>query len=141
MATLQATNILTGTPEGAKYIQIGNCSEIWTVATTTGLASGDTISGPIIPANTYLVDVIVSWTDIDSSSGATFECGYTGTLGAFIATGNTTPASGGVVHANVAGTIGYTATTNTTVLVTMTGTAGTPVAGTCRICIIYTANP
>jgi len=141
MATLQATNILTGTTEGAKYNATGSTSEIWTVATTTALASGDTISGPVIPANTYLVDVLVSWTDVDSGSGATFECGYTGTLGAFIATGNTTPASGGIVHANVAGALGYTATTNTTVLVTMTGTAGTPVAGTCRIGVIYTASP
>lgn len=141
MATLQATNILTGTTEGAKYNATGNTSEIWTVATTTALASGDTISGPIIPANTYVVDVIVSWTDVDSSTGATFECGYTGTLGAFIATGNTTPQTGGIVHANVAGAIGYTATTNTTVLVTMTATPTTAVAGTCRICAIYTPSP
>lgn len=141
MATIQAVNILTGTTEGQKYNATSVTSEIWTAAVTTSLASGDTISGPTLPAGCYITDVIVDTTDLDSATSSTFECGYTGALAAFIADGNTTMRTGGVVHANVGGTIGFTATTATTVLVTITATAGTPVAGTVRIALNYTASP
>lgn len=141
MGTVQALNVLTGTTEGAKYNATGNTSEIWAAATTTALAVTDTISGPIIPAGCYLVDVLVSWTDVDSATSFVWGCGYVGALAAFIAAGNTTGQATGIAHANVAGAVGFTAATNTTVLVTIGATAGTPVAGTCTICVIYTASP
>lgn len=141
MATIQATNVLTGTTELAKYNATGVTAEIWRASTTTALASGDTITAMTIPAGCYVVTGRVCWTDVDSATSFTFECGYVGTLGAFIATGNTTGQANGVAAFNVAGGIGFTATTDTIVLVTITATAGTPVAGTCTIVVEYTASP
>lgn len=141
MGTVQATNVLTGTTEGAKYNATGVTTEIWSAAVTTALAITDTISGPVIPAGSYVTDIVVSLTDIDSAASLTWECGYTGALAAFIADGNVIGRTNGVVHADVAAAIGFTAATNTTVLVTITATAGTPVAGTIRIAASYTASP
>lgn len=135
MGAVQAVNIQTGAREGAKYVQIGTPVEIWTAAVTTALASGDTISGPILPANNYLVDLTVDCGAI--GTGATYTVGYTGQPAAFLSAG----AVNTVGHANVSGALGFTATTPTTILLTMTGTAGTPAAGTIRIAIEYTASP
>lgn len=140
MATFQAVNILTGTTEGAKYNATGVTTEIWQAALTTAYASGDIVSGPIIPAGCYLVDLSVSVTDIDSATSALFTVGYTGATAAFISS-SSVGQTGGIARANVAGSIGFTATTNTTVLVTSTATAGTPVAGTMNIAVSYTASP
>lgn len=141
MGTVQAVNVQTGTPEGAKLNAIGLTTEVWSAATTTALAVSDTITAMIIPAGTYLVDFKVAWTDVDSAASFAWQAGYSGTLGAFVATGNTTGQSTGIQQANVAGALGYTSTSNTTVLVTITATAGTPVAGTCTISASYTASP
>jgi hypothetical protein len=141
MATIQAVNVLTGTTELPKYNDTGVTTEIWKAATTTALAAADTIVGPSIPAGCYVTDVAVAWTDVDSATSFAWECGYTGTLGAFVATGNTTGQANGIQHANVAGALGYTAATDTQVLVTITASAGTPVAGTCTIAVSYTASP
>lgn len=135
MGNVSAVNILTGTPEVAKYIETGTPVEIWRMAVTTALASGDTIAGPILPANCYLVDCTVDCGAI--GTGATFTVGYQGAPAAFISAG----AVNAVSHANVSGALGYTATTPTQILLTMTGTAGTPAAGTIRIAVEYTASP
>ena len=140
MGAVQAVNILTGTTEGQKYNATGVTSEIWTAALTTALAITDTISGPTLPAGCYITDVIISVTDIDSATSSLLTVGYTGATAAFISSSSVGQA-GGIVHANVAGAVGFTATTPTTVLVTITATAGTPVAGTINICLNYTASP
>jgi hypothetical protein len=140
MATIQATNILTGTTEGPKWNATGDTTELWTAATTTALALNDIISGPVIPANTYLNSLQVAFTDIDSATSFTFTAGYVGQTAAFITT-STVGQAQGVATINVALAIGFTATTDTTVLITVTATAGTPVAGTCRIRASYTASP
>src|SRR5271165_4558910 len=129
MANWQATNVLTGAVEGPKYTEIGTIDEIWSVALTTALASGDTIFGPTMPAGCYLTNVTVDTGSLDSSTGITFEAGYTGHLAAFIA-GSTVGQGGGIQGANVPGTVGFTATTNTQILVTTTHVATTPVAAT-----------
>lgn len=141
MATFAAVNVLTNAVEGVKYNATGNTSEIWSAAVTTSLASGDTITGPSLPAGCYLVDVVVDTDDLDSATSITFKAGYSGALAAWIADGNTTMRTGGIVHANVAGTVGYTSTSDKQLLVTITATAGTPVAGTVRLGLIYTASP
>lgn len=141
MGTVQAVNILSGTTEVSKYNATGITSEIWQAPTTTALAVTDTITAMTIPAGTYVTDIVVTWTDVDSATSFAWECGYAGTLGAFIATGNTTGQANGIQHANVAGAIGYTSANPTVVLVTITATAGTPVAGTCTIMANYTASP
>jgi hypothetical protein len=141
MGTVQALNVLTGTTEGVKYNATGVTTEIWSAAVTTALAATDTISGPTIPAGCYLTDLSVAVTDVDSGAGFVFGAGYTGALAAFIAAGNTTGQANGIARANVAGAIGFTAATNTTILVTVGTTPATPVAGTITICASYTASP
>jgi hypothetical protein len=136
--TWQAVNVNTGTPEKAKYNEIGVVAEIWTLAISASLASGDTISGPVIPMNTWLLDVKTDW-DAQGTT-ITFEAGYSGHLAAFIAAGNTTAQSGGIQAANVAGTVGFTATTDTTVLITLGATPSAP-TGHMRISVTYTGNP
>lgn len=142
MANWQTRNVLTSAVEGPKYNQIGLVTEIWSVALTTALANGDTILGPTIPANTYLFDVAVDVGQLDSNGSPTiaFEAGYVGALGAFIV-GSTTARAGGIQTANVAGTVGYTATTNTQVVGTITTGAATAKAGTWVFRVTYTANP
>lgn len=140
MATIQAVNILTGTTEGAKWNATGDTTELWTAATTTSLALNDIISGPIIPANTYLNSMQVAFTDIDSATSFTFTAGYASHTADFI-TSSTVGQAAGIATLNVPLQLGFTATTDTTVLITVTATAGTPVAGTCRIRVSYTASP
>jgi hypothetical protein len=141
MATWQAVNVMTGTPEGQKWVEVGNTIAIWKVALTTALANGDTILGPTLPANTYLQTVIVDTDQLDTGGTIAFSCGYAGATAAFIAAGNTTAQTGGLIAANVAGTTGFSATTNTQIIVTITRGATTPKAGTMRISISSTANP
>ncbi len=142
MATWTATNVLTGAVETPKYVEIGVVTEIYSVALTTALANGDTILGPVLPAGCYITDVVVDSGALDSNGTPTiaFEAGYTGALGAFIA-GSTVAQHGGVQFANVAGTMGFTASANTQILVTITTGAATAEAGTLRIRLSYTASP
>lgn len=140
MATWQANNILTGAPEGPKYTEIGTIDEIWSVVLTTALANGDTILGPTMPAGCYLTNVVIDTGTLDSSTGITLEAGYTSHLAAFIAA-STIGQGGGIQGANVAGTVGFTSTTNTQLLVTITHVATTPVQGTMVMKMSYTANP
>lgn len=139
MATIQAVNVLTGSAELGKYNATGDTSEIWKAATTTSLALNDVISGPIIPAGTYLRGVSISWTDVDSATTFSWTAGYSGTAAAFIST-STVGQSAGIATMNVATALGFTATTDTTVLITITASA-TAVAGTCVIAVSYTASP
>ncbi len=113
MATITAVDVNTLAVEGVKYNATGITSEIYSAATTTTLASGDTIVGPSIPAGTFVTDVVVAWTDVDSATSFTWECGYAGTLAAFVATGNTTGQANGIQHANVAGALGYSPAADT----------------------------
>src|ERR1700742_5087519 len=139
MANWQATNVLTGAVEGPKYVEVGTVDEIWSVALTTALALNDVILGPVIPAGTYLDDVKLDCDDLDGATSITMSVGYASHTAAFI-TASTIARAGGIQGANVAGTIGFTSTTNTQVLVTITAAAGTPVAGTLRILVRYTAS-
>ena len=141
MANWQMNNILTGTPEKPKYNAVGTTLELWTVAVTTALAANDILLGPTIPAGTYLTAVTVAPDDLDSATSITFKAGYTGTTAAFIASGNTGMQSGTVATMNVPSGFGYTATTDTQVIITIVAAAGTPVAGTIRLMIAYVASP
>lgn len=138
--TVQAVNILTGTTEGAKYNATGDTTELWTADTTTALAITDTISAMKIPAGTYLNSLQVAWTDVDSATSFTWTAGYASHLADFITT-STVGQSAGIGTMNVPLALGFTAATDTVVLITITATAGTPVAGTCRIRVNYTASP
>jgi hypothetical protein len=140
MATWQATNVNTGAVEGTKYTQGGTITEIWSVSLTTALANGDTINGPTIPAGVWLDNIKVDCTSLDSSTGLTFEAGYTGALGQYF-TGSTVGQGGGVQAITKGGNVGSTYTSAKQVLVTITHVATTPVAGTMTILVSYTANP
>lgn len=139
MANWQATNINTGTTEGSKYFEIGTINEVWQVTLGSSTATGDTISGPVIPAGVWVLDVKTAWGAL--GSGATQQVGYTGTTGAFIASGNTTPAAGGIQAMNVAGGLGATYTSAKTVLVTLGGTFTAASSTVLTIAVSYTANP
>lgn len=142
MGTVTMTDVLSGAVEVPKYIQAGNMSEIYTAAVTTSLASGDLLLGPKIPAGCYLVDVVLDATDLDSAGtpAVTATVGISGTLAKFIST-VTLGTAGNVTHMNVGGNLGYSPTTDTQVQVSITGTAGTAVAGTINLGVIYTASP
>ena len=140
MALWQATNVLTGAVEGPKYTEIGGISEIWKVSLTTALANGDTILGPTMPAGCFLENVSIDVGQLDSGTGISFTAGYTGHLAAFISA-STIARTGGIQGANVAGTTGFTSTSNVQLLVTITAAATTPVAGTMVLKFSYTANP
>jgi hypothetical protein len=143
MAVFQMVNVLTGTPEGAKYREIGLVEEIWTVTLPTTLAANDTVNGPVIPAGNYLVDLAADVADLDTGGTPTlaFSVGIAGTAARFIAAGNTLGRTGGIATANVSGSIGFTAATNTQIVTTFTAAAQTPAAGIMRLRVGYTANP
>lgn len=142
MGTVTMTDILSGAVEKVKYVEIANVTEIYTAAVTTSLASGDLLLGPYIPAGCYLVDVILDATDLDSavSPAVTATVGISGTLGKFIST-QTLGTTGNVFHMNVGGNLGYAPTTDTQVQIAITNTAGTAVAGTINLGLVYTASP
>jgi len=140
MATWNAVNVLSGTTELPKYNAFGATVEQWKVTLTTALASGDTIVGPTLPAGCYLSNVKIDTGSLDSSAGIVIEAGYTGALAAFIAA-STIGQGGGIQSANVAGTVGFSATTNTQILVTTTHVATTALQGVMVIEISYTASP
>ena len=111
MATWNAVNVLSGTTELPKYNAFDHVEQ-WKVTLTTALASGNTIVGPTLPAGCYLSNVKIDTGSLDSGAGMVIEAGYTGALAAFIAT-STIGQGGGIQSANVAGTLGFSATTNT----------------------------
>lgn len=144
MAIWQANNIQTGTPEGPKYIQATDLSEVWRVSLPTSLANGDTIIGPTLPFNCYLLSVRADVTSLDSGAGITFTVGYAGFPAAFISTSTAGQGAGGIAALNVPGTIGFNqavAGVNTQIIVTFTHAATVPVAGTVTIALSYTASP
>lgn len=141
MATIQAVNILSGTPELGKYNANGDTTELWTAATTTSLANGDVITAMILPAGNYLNALQVAFTGVDSGSSFTWTAGYAAFPAAFITTSTIGRSGGGLAAVNVPLALGFVSTTDITILVTITATPGVPVAGTCRIRASYTASP
>lgn len=143
MAVFQAVNVLSNAPELPKYIESGDATEIWRIALPNTLANGDTILGPTMPYQAFLSNVTIDVTDLDAGSGITFTVGYAGFPAAFIST-STIAQTGGIVSANVPGTLGFNqfaAAVNTQIVVTITHVASSPLAGTMSISIDYTANP
>lgn len=139
MANINATNVVTGAVENPKYIQAGVITEIYSAAVTTSLAQNDTVTGPKIPANCTLLNVILDSDDLDSGTSIKWDVGISGTAAKFISA-STVSQAGGIATANVAGTVGYTPTSDTAVIAKVNTAAGTAVAGTIRIAIVYTAS-
>lgn len=137
MATYNAGNIRSGSQEPAKYVVPGMATEIWSITTTTILANADIIQGPVLPANCYLVDLIVDSTALGGSCA--YSVGYTGQTAAFITAATNNAVSGGQARLNGTGSLGFSATTDTRILITMTAAAAAN--GTIRVCVQYTANP
>lgn len=142
MADFYALNVETGTREpNPKWDHIGETNEVWAVTVPATIAAADIIHGPIIPAGTYLTGLTVDTAGLDSGGTTTCEVGYATALAAFVATGNTTVRAGGIIHNNVAGSTGFTAATNTEVLMTMVAAVGTGVSGRVAFRVRYTSNP
>lgn len=140
MGTVAATNIKTSGTQNVQWQEKGVFAQITTAAVTTALASTDVITCASIPAGAYLVDIIVDLSDIDGASSFSMTCGISGTAAKFIAT-NTAGRTGGIARMDVASALGYSPTSDTPVLITITATAGTPVAGTIKTCVLCTASP
>lgn len=142
MATWTATNVLTGAVEKTKYVQIGVVTEIYSVALTTALALNDIITGPNIPAGCFLDNVKIDVGQLDSNGSPliTLDVGISGTAQKFLAA-STVAQAGGIAGAAVAGTVGYSPTTDTAVLVKVHAAAATAKAGTIVISVTYTASP
>lgn len=137
MATYNMVNVRSGTSEPAKYATPGEIVEIWQITTTTILANGDILQGPILPAGCYLLDVTTDCTALGGSCA--FSVGYTGQAAAFIPAGTNAAVAGGLGRMASAGSLGFTATTDTRVLITMTAAAAAN--GTVKLAVEYTANP
>jgi len=140
MANTNATNVKTGAVEVVKSYPEGVQVEIYSAAVTTAFAATDTITGPKIPAGAYLWDLILDVTDIDSGSTSVLDVGISGTAQKFIAA-STVGRAGGIARMSAAGTLGYSPTSDTAVIVTCNATANTAVAGTVTIGIAYTVSP
>jgi hypothetical protein len=142
MANTNMTNVLTGTLPVVKSMPQGLITQICTAAVTTALAAADTLTGPSIPGGAYLWDIILDTTDLDSNGSPTItlSVGIAGTLTKFI-NASTIGQTGGSVHMNVAGALGYSPTDDTPVIVSVTAAGTTKVAGTVKIGVTYTNSP
>jgi len=111
-----------------------------TVADTAGAA--DTFVGPSIPAGHSLVGIILSSTDIetDGTPTVTLSVGITGTLGKFIASSTIGQASG-IARMSVGASLGYTPTSDTPVIVSITDAATAAAEGTIKLAVRTTRNP
>lgn len=139
MGAVTATD-LNGYTGNVQLQENGVFAQIRKMAVTTSLANTDVITGPSIPAGCALVDVIVDCTDIDSATSFTFTVGISGTAAKFISTSTVGQATG-IARMNVGAALGYLPTSDTPVILTVTATAGTPVAGTITIAVLCTRNP
>lgn len=139
MGTVTATD-LNGYTGNVQFQEKGDFTMIRKASLTTDLASSDVITGPSIPAGCSLVNVVVSITDVDDATSFAMTVGRSGSTAAFIAS-NTIGRTGGIARMDVAGSLGYTPTSDTPVIVTITATAGTPAAGTIIIAVTCTRVP
>lgn len=139
IGTVTAT-ALNGGVGNVQMQESGDFTQIREYSLSTSLAITDVITGPSIPANCSLVNVVISITDVDDATSFAMTVGRSGSTAAFIAS-NTIGRTGGIARMDVAGSLGYTPTADTPVLVTITATAGTPAAGTIRIGVTCTRNP
>jgi hypothetical protein len=78
--------------------------------------------------------------DTNGSPTIKLNVGISGTAAKFISQ-STVAQAGGIATASVAGTVGYSPTTNTPVIVTVQTAGATKAAGTIRIAVRYTASP
>lgn len=142
MVAFYMKNIKSGTRELPKYNATGMTSMLWNVTLPDTLDAGDVIHGPTIPKDTYLIGITVDVDDLDTGTPAlTYEVGHATTAGAFLPNTTATGGTGGISPAAVGGTVGYTATTDTEILVTIAVAAATPAAGDMRMWVSYTGNP
>ncbi|MGC4016402.1 MAG: autotransporter-associated beta strand repeat-containing protein [Luteolibacter sp.] len=102
--TVNAGTITAGSAASSSAtITTANNSSAVTTATTAGLAIGQAISGPGIPANTYITAINVNGTQFTISANATTALGAGTGTGTFSATQGL--GGGAVVLANTAGAI------------------------------------
>ena len=142
MANTNATNVKTGSLPAVKSMPQHLVCNTVTAAVTTSLAAADTITGPSIPAGAYLIDVILECTDLDTNGTPTiaWNVGISGTAAKFMSA-VTTGQSAGQSRPNVAGVVGYSPTSDTPGIATVSTAAATKAAGTVVLSIIYTNDP
>ena len=142
MANTNATNVKTGSVPGVKSMPQHLICNTVTAAVTTALALNDTITGPSIPAGAYLIDVILMSTDLDTAGSPTItlDVGISGAATKFIAA-STIGQTGGVARLGGTTGLGYSPTSDTPVIVTVSAAGTTKAAGTVVLSIVYTNDP
>lgn len=142
MANITGTNPLTGVAPVVKSMPQGVVSSMIEAALPNTLAAADTVTCMTIPANAYLVDLVLECTDIDTNGTPTvvLDVGIASNDDLFIAA-STIGQAGGVARCNVAGALQYTSTSDYTIIVTVDTVAATKAAGTLKLTATYTMDP
>lgn len=141
MATAYLTDKASSTVP-AKSMPSGVVAAVGSYTLSAALVINDTIQGPSIPANAYLLDVIIDTPDLDSngSPAVVLEAGISGSASKFISA-STVGQAGGIQKANVAGTVGYSPTSDTPVIVKVsTAPATSATSGTIKIALLYSMD-
>jgi hypothetical protein len=117
----------------------------WPASTVVTLGVGDIIKGPTVPAGAKIVDVTIDTGDLEGNATSllTLNVGD-GTTAARYLSASTVGRAGGIDRMSVAGSLGYSYTTDTPILVTVLAAAGTAMltssAVTFKIAVTYTAD-
>lgn len=136
------THISTGASLAVQWQENGVQTQIATGAIANTAGAGDTFVGPSIPAGHSLVGIILSATDLDTdvSPTVTLSVGITGTLTKFISS-STVAQAGGIARMSVGAALGYTPTSDTPVVISVTDAATAAAAGTLKLAVRTTRNP
>lgn len=120
----------------------GLICEVTTYTLTANPVVNDTIDMFVLPANARLIDVILDVDAMDTTDSVVLAAGTSATPTLFISGATIGRSSaGGIQHANKAGTVNYTSTTDQHIVVKFT-TAPTGLNSTnsLRLAVIYTMS-
>jgi hypothetical protein len=106
---------------------------------TGELELDDVIQMVKIPSGATILDVTLSSTDVDSGTAVVFAVGDGSDDNRFIS-GSTIGQAGGVARLDQFAGLNYTYTADDTIDINVTTAAGTAVAGTLELNVVYTMN-
>lgn len=140
MATFNTNKASATVP--VKVLASRDITVIGSYAILAALALNDVIVGPSIPAGATLISVRIDVPQLDTggSPALKFDVGTAATPAKFISA-STIGQTGGIATASVAGTIGYSPTSNTPVQAKVnTGPQTGATSGTVVIAVTYTMD-
>lgn len=126
MATYYATNDVTvGQQDAIGKVQ--HAAAVWAIGSAT-LGTADVLVGPTVPANSMIVGVTLTASDLDTSNTLTLDVGDSGDDNRLMSAA-TIGTAGGSTQAMVGTSIGYTYTSATRIDVTPQAASAGGVAG------------